>query len=83
MPDCDVTCGALSRKTSFERHRGTGRVVLGTRYVRAFDMGEKSGVPVVLEAVRGQLQGWTMIPVRRGYLDKQRYGRLLYARPGE
>lgn len=66
---------------SFERHKGTGRVVLRTRYVRAFDMGDKSGLLVVLEAMRGQLQGWTMIPVRRGYLDRQRYGSLLYGRP--
>lgn len=65
---------------SFERHQGTGRVVLRTRYVRAFDMGDKSGLLLVLEAMRGQLQGWTMIPVRRGYLERQRYGRLLYAR---
>ena len=65
---------------SFERHQGTGKVVLRTRYVRAFDMGEKPGVVVVVEAVRGQLQSWTMIPVRQGYLERQRYGALLYGR---
>lgn len=65
---------------SFEKHRGTGRVVLRTRYVRAFDMGDKPGMVVVVEAVRGQLQSWTMIPTRRGYLERQRYGRLLYGR---
>lgn len=76
----DVLTDPFEVWQSFERHRGTGRVVLRTRYIRAFDMGEKSGVLVVLEALRGQLQGWTMIPVRRGYLERQRYGRLLYGR---
>lgn len=65
---------------SFERHNGTGRVVLRTRYVRAFDMPDKPGMMVVVEAVRGQLQGWTLIPTRKGYLERQRSGRLLYGR---
>ena len=65
---------------SFEKHQGTGRVVLRTRYVRAFDMPDKPGMVVVVEAVRGQLQGWTMIPTRKGYLERQRSGFLLYGR---
>lgn len=65
---------------SFERHAGTGRVVLRTRYVRAFDMPDKPGMTVVVEAVRGQLQSWTLIPTRRNYLERQRSGRLLFGR---
>lgn len=65
---------------SFERHQGTGRVILRTRYVRAFEGIKKPGMVVVVEVVKGQLQGWTMIPTKMGYLEKQRRGRLLYGR---
>lgn len=68
---------------SFEKHRGTGRVVLRTRYVRAFDVpGRQKGFLFVAEAIKGQLLGWTLIPVQAGYLEKQRYGWLLYERDG-
>lgn len=68
---------------SFERHRGTGRVALKTRYIRAFDApGRQKGFVFVAEAIKGQLLGWTMIPVQAGYLEKQRYGWLLYERDG-
>lgn len=65
---------------SFERHKGTGRVVLRTRYVRAFDMPKKQGMVAVVEAIKGQLVGWTIIPTRLGYLERQRVGHLLYGR---
>lgn len=68
---------------AFERHRGTGRVVLRTRYIRAFEMPDRAGMLVVLEVVKGQLVTWTLIPTRMGYLEQQRYGNLLYGRVDE
>lgn len=65
---------------SFERHRGTGRVVLRTRYVRAFDMPDKSAVLVVVEAIEGEMVSWTLVPGRPSYIEKQRHGQLLYGR---
>lgn len=65
---------------SFERHRGTGRVVLRTRYIRAFEIPGLQGMLVVLEATKGQLVTWTLIPARLGYVERQRYGELLYGR---
>jgi len=79
----DVLSDPFEVWQSFERHRGTGRVELRTRYVRAFDIPGKPGMLVVLQAVKGRLTGWTMIPTKLGYLDRQRYGTLLYARPAE
>lgn len=65
---------------SFERHKGTGRVVLRTRFIRAFDVAKTPGQLVVVEATAGRLEGWTMVPTKLAYLAKQRYGALVYAR---
>ncbi len=54
--------------------------VLRTRYIRAFDIPKRPGVLVVVEAIKGQLVSWTMIPTKASYLNRQRYGELLYGR---
>lgn len=77
----DVLSDPFEVWQSFERHKGTGKVELRTRYVRAFDVPGKSGLLVVFQAVKGRLVSWTVVPTRSGYLEKQRYGTLLYARP--
>lgn len=66
----------------FERHAGTGQVVLRQRYIRAFDVpGEKKGMLLVATARRGRLESWTVVPSTRRYLENQRRGRLVYGRP--
>lgn len=66
---------------TFERHKGTGKVELRARIVKAFALqGRKKGMLVVAQARKGQLEGWTLIPATLGYLEGQRKGRLLYGR---
>lgn len=79
----DVLSDPFEVWQSFERHQGTGKIELRTRYVRAFDIPKKPGVLVVFSAVKGHIVSWTMVPTKPGYLDRQRYGALLYARPAE
>ena len=43
-------------------------------------MPDKPGYLVVVEVVKGQLVSWTLVPTRPGYLQRQRYGHLLYGR---
>jgi hypothetical protein len=66
---------------TFERHKGTGKVELRTRVLKAFDLkGKAKGMLVVAQARKGQMEGWTVIPSPPGYLEGQRKGRLLYGR---
>ena len=66
---------------SFERHKGTGRVALRSRIVKAVDLGKKGGLLLVAEARKGFLESWTFIPVRNWkYLNKQRVGKLVWRR---
>lgn len=66
----------------FERHKGTGKVVLRSRYMKKLDLGDKQrGMLVVANVVGGMLEAWTVIPVRQAaYLEKQRRGFLLWGR---
>lgn len=66
---------------SFQRHKGTGKVELRTRAIKAFDLGKSRGFIVVLQAVNGVLEAWTAFPNRKlNNLNHQRFGRLLYGR---
>ena len=66
---------------SFQRHRGTGLVVLRHRLVKAFRVGSKQALLVVAQAKRGFMEAYTFVPVDQlGYLQKQRVGRLLWSR---
>lgn len=65
---------------SFERHKGTGLVVLRTRVIKAIATGKLEGQLLVAQARKGQLEAWTVIPTRPGYLQNQRAGELLYGR---
>lgn len=65
---------------TFERHEGTGQVVLRKRAIRAFDTGEKRSIVVVAQAAEGRFEVWTMVPRRKGGIQKQRIGWLLYGR---
>lgn len=66
---------------TFERHKGTGKVALRSRLVKAFDLGKGKGMLVVANATRGLLEAWTFLPTSdRKYLERQRRGMLLYGR---
>ncbi len=65
---------------SFEQHRGTGKIVLRHRIIKAFGK-TKKGMLVVANANKGMMTGYTVIPVRQmKYLNNQRYGELIWAR---
>lgn len=66
---------------SFERHTGNGKVELRVRVIKGLQMGKKPGMLVVTQANDGKLEGWTLMPTSRlSYLNRQRVGRLLWAR---
>ncbi len=66
--------------TAFEQHKGTGQVVLRTRVIKAVETGKLAGKLLVAQARRGQMEAWTVMAVRPGYLQKQRVGMLVYGR---
>lgn len=66
---------------SFERHKGTGKIVLRERIIKAVATGEKEGVLVVTNAVDGRMEAWTVVPVENmDYLNRQRVGKLIWKR---
>jgi len=67
---------------TFEKHKGTGKVVLRSRYMKRVKLDDKDrGTLVVANVAKGMLAAWTFIPVRQtGYLEKQRRGFLLWGR---
>jgi hypothetical protein len=65
----------------FQRNTATGRVVLRTRLIKAVKDRKGKGVVMVLQAKKGVLDGWTMIPTSNlKYLQGQRQGILLAGR---
>lgn len=64
---------------SFERHKGTGKVVLRQRIIKVLQVGKDKGMLGVTNSVNGIMEAWTMVPMDElGYLNKQRVGRLIY-----
>lgn len=65
----------------FERHKGTGKVVMRARAVKGFELEGGKSLLVVTNAVKGLLEVWTMVPTSdRRYLNRQRRGKLLQGR---
>jgi hypothetical protein len=65
----------------FERHKGTGQVVLRARIIKAIDLGKGKGVMMVANASKGLMEGWTFFSPRNlAYLEQQRAGKLIWAR---
>jgi hypothetical protein len=63
----------------FERHKGTGKVVLRQRIIKLLALDKDMHLVVVADATGGMLAAWTMIPTRqRSYVNKQRDGQLIY-----
>ncbi|TAN59649.1 head morphogenesis protein [bacterium] len=66
---------------AFEKHKGTGQVVLRQRIIKVVKTGAKEGMLVVTNAVNGVMEAWTLIPVENlEYLNRQRVGRLVWKR---
>lgn len=73
--------GAFEEWHSFERHTGSGKVVLRTRLIKAFNIGRGRSMLVVANAHGGQFEGWTFVPTSDlRYVNNQRRGRLIYGR---
>ena len=69
---------------AFEKHTGSGQVVLRKRIIKviADPRGRGRGMLLVAQASRGVVEAWTMVPTDRlDYLDRQRVGTLIWARP--
>jgi hypothetical protein len=65
----------------FQQHKGTGKTEMRVRVIKRIDTGDKEGLLLVAQANKGQLEGWTFIPIENmKYLHKQREGVLVYAR---
>lgn len=66
---------------TFEQHKGTGKVVLRQRIIKAIYTDKKKAILVVIQARGGVLEAWTMFSTSKmGYLNKQRRGKLIYGR---
>jgi len=66
---------------SFERHKGTGRVVLRQRLIKAIWVEKNRGLLTVAQSLNGVMEAWTMIPTSNlDYLNNQRRGKLIWAR---
>jgi hypothetical protein len=65
----------------FDRHKGTGRVVLRQRIIKGVDLKKYEGLLVVTEAVDGVMTAWSYVPARQTkYINAQRAGKLIWAR---
>ncbi len=65
---------------TFERHRGTGQVILRKRYIMALD-GRPEGLVMVADAAAGKFGGWTFYTREKAAkLNSLRAGRLLWFR---
>jgi len=65
----------------FERHKGTGRVVLRQRLIKLLQLDKRRRLLMVLQASGGSLDAFTVLQDSdRDYLQSQRVGRLLWSR---
>ncbi|WP_051946650.1 phage minor head protein [Marinobacter sp. MCTG268] len=65
---------------TFERNRKTGRIALRVRALKVAESTKERGTMMVMEAVAGQLVGWTFIRMSPRRLNAKRVGKLLYQR---
>ena len=64
---------------SFEQHKGTGKVVLRTRFITVYQIRKGHAVMVAFNAVRGVMTAWTLIGTSDlKYVNRQRIGHLLH-----
>ncbi len=66
---------------SFERHKGTGKVVLRHRFVKAIRVADDVHLLLSVQAVGGIMEGWTFFSAKNlNYYNRQRTGTLLFGR---
>jgi hypothetical protein len=66
---------------SFERHKGTGRVVLRKRFLKFVRTQKNRGYMLVANAANGALEAYTLFRSRDvSYLQRERRGELVWAR---
>lgn len=66
---------------AFERHKGSGQVVLRKRYIKALDQTRYPGLLLVAQASAGRMEAWTLVRVTDlAYLQRQRVGALIWGR---
>jgi hypothetical protein len=66
---------------SFEKHRGTGQVVLRQRIAKGIQVDKQRHMVVVAQSKNGIMEAWTMIPTTDlQYVNRQRQGKLIWAR---
>lgn len=66
---------------SFQQHKGTGKVELRARIIKAIDSGGKNkGQLLVAQVRKGQLEAWTIVPGGVSYMQQQRQGKLIFGR---
>lgn len=66
---------------SFEKHKGTGKVFLRQRIIKALKTGKDRGLLVVAQSKNGIMEAWTMIQTTdMKYINNQRNGKLIWAK---
>lgn len=66
---------------SFERHKGTGKVGLKARILKAVEIGGRRLLLVANAGEKGMLEAWTFIDAKDAkYINRQREGKLIFAR---
>jgi hypothetical protein len=64
---------------SFQQHKGTGKVVLRSRIVKAYDVGRGRYLLGVANVRKGMLESWTFIGTSKlNYINGQRSGLMVY-----
>lgn len=66
---------------SFERNKGTGKVVLRQRVIKSVQTGKAQGMLAVFQSKNGWMEAWTVVPSSDfKYINKQRSGKLIWKR---
>lgn len=64
---------------SFQRHKGTGKILLRQRIVKALEIEKGRYLLMVAQSQGGMFEAWTIIPTKRpGYINGQRHGKLVW-----
>jgi hypothetical protein len=66
---------------TFEKHKGTGAVVLRQRYIKRIDTGARESLILVAQVINSEFEAWTIVPMDRvTQFNKQRRGKLVWFR---
>ncbi len=77
----EITEGPFEVWLTFERHRGTGKIQLRMRALKALDLANRGYAILVAQAVRGVMEAWTLVPTDSPtQFNRWRRGQLLWGR---